>query len=896
MALAVGSRLGPYEILAPIGAGGMGEVYKARDTRLERVVAIKILPAHVSSNPDLKARFEREARALSGFQHPHICTLYDVGRQEVPDGAVDYLVMEYLEGDTLAARLERGPLPTAELLRVATAVADALDKAHRQGVVHRDLKPGNIVLTRSGAKLLDFGLAKERRSAVAIDSLTALPTQAQPLTAQGTIVGTFQYMSPEQIEGRDADARADIFAFGAVLYEMATGKRPFEGQTQASTIAAILASEPRPVTALRPSIPASLDHVIRTCLAKDPEERFQSAHDLLLQLRFIAVDSSSATAAAVAGRRGRPWSGPRLTWALGAAALVLAGTTAALLLRPAPPAAPVLRAVITPPDKVVLDVTGDYAGPAVISPDGTQVAFVGSTDGIKSIWVRPLNALSAHRLDDTEDACWPFWSPDSRSIGFFAEGKLKRIPAGGGPTVVLADAPNARGGSWGRENVIVFAPDFQGGLLRVSASGGPVSPVTRLDTGKHSTHRWPFMLPDGKHFLYLATSHAGGDPKANGIYDASIEGGDPRLVTPGESSAMYAGGQLLFHAQSALLAQPFDPGSGRTLGEPVPLVDSVQFDSGVWRAVFSVSDNGIMVYHRGSTVLGSELAWLDRAGKEVGARLPRDSYRDPTVSPDGKRLAVAIGDPLRAIWILDIARGTRTRLTFDAIVHIGPAWSPDGQYVAFTNGIPPASSIHWKRADGSAPDEALVEEKDASRQSPAFSPDGRYLVYTRATGPSGNEIDAKPMTGDRTPRVVVPSPSTQTVLTGPRVSPDGRWLAYSSNEGGRVQVYVTSFPAGGGKWQVSAAVGSLPAWRADGKEIYFASASDLMGAAVSSVGGQFNSGPPQLLAHIGNVIGAGRIYDPMPDGSRFIAPIVPTDAGAPIQLLVNWPAELESKR
>ena len=895
MALTPGTRLGPYEILSPIGAGGMGEVYKARDTRLDRVVAIKVLPAHVSANPDLKARFEREARALSGFQHPHICSLYDVGRQEDADGPVDFLVMEYLEGDTLAARLERGAIPTPELLRIAIAVADALDKAHRQGVVHRDLKPGNIILTKGGAKLLDFGLAKERRSAVTVDSMTALPTQAQPLTAQGTIVGTFQYMAPEQIEGAEADARADIFAFGAVLYEMATGRRPFEGKTQASLMASILAAEPPPITTLRAAAPAALDHVVRTCLAKDPEERFQSAHDLLLQLRFIAVDSSSATGvAAVAGRRGRAWSAPWLAWGVAAAALIVAG--AAVTLRPAPAPQPVLRAVLLPPEKVALDLTGDFSGPPVISPDGTQVAFVARADGVKAIWVRPLNALAAHRLDDTENSSFPFWSADSRQIGFFADGKLRRIPAAGGPTAIVADAPNARGGTWSRENVIVFSPDYQGGLLRVPASGGAATPATQIDSHKHSTHRWPFFLPDGKHFLYLATSHSGGDPQSNGIYYGSIDGGDSRLLTACDSNALYANGQLLFHAQTALMAQPFDPFSGRFLGDPTALVDGVQFDTGVWRAVASVSETGAMVYIRGSAVLGSELAWFDRAGKEVGARLARDSYRDPSVSPDGRKLAVALGDPLRTIWILDLAQGTRTRLTFDTAIHINPAWSPDGRYVAFTSGSAPGATIHRKGVDGSTPDELLLQEKDATLQAPSFSPDGRFLIYLRAIGPSGNGVYAMPLTGDRTPRVVVPSPSPQTLLNYPRVSPDGRWLAYSSNESGRTQVYVTSFPGGAGKWQVSNASGDMPAWRKDGKEIYFASVSELQAAPVASIGGQFNPGTPQTIAHLGNAIANGRVFDAMPDGSRFIAPIVPTDAAAPIHLLLNWPAELEAKK
>jgi Tol biopolymer transport system component len=545
---------------------------------------------------------------------------------------------------------------------------------------------------------------------------------------------------------------------------------------------------------------------------------------------------------------------------------------------------------------VALDITGDFSGPPVISPDGTQVAFVARADGVKSIWVRPLNALSAHRLDDTESSSFPFWSADSRQIGFFADGKLRRIPAAGGPTAIIADAPNARGGTWSKDNVIVFAPDYQGGLLRVPASGGATAAATQIDSHKHSTHRWPFFLPDGRHFLYLATNHSGGDPQSNGIYFGSIDGGDPRLLTPCDSNALYANGQLLFHAQTALMAQPFDPGSGRFLGEPTALIDGVQFDTGVWRTVASVSQTGTMVYIRGSAVLGSELAWFDRTGKEVGARLPRDTYRDPSVSPDGRKLAVALGDPLRTIWILDLAQGTRARLTFDTAIHINPAWSPDGRYVAFTSGSAPAASIHRKGVDGSTPDELLVQEKDATLQAPAFSPDGRFLVYLRAVGPSGNGIYTMPLAGDRTARVVVPSPSPQTLLNYPRVSPDGRWLAYSSNESGRTQVYVTSFPGGAGKWQVSSASGDMPAWRQDGKEIYFASVSELQAVSVNSAGGQFNPGTPQTIAHLGNAIANGRVFDAMPDGSRFIAPIVPFDAASPIHLLVNWPAELEAKK
>jgi Tol biopolymer transport system component len=420
--------------------------------------------------------------------------------------------------------------------------------------------------------------------------------------------------------------------------------------------------------------------------------------------------------------------------------------------------------------------------------------------------------------------------------------------------------------------------------------------VTHLDGEKHSTHRWPFFLPDGRHFLYLGTSHAGGDPSANGVYFASLEGGEPRLLMPGDSNALYANGQILFHSQTALMAQPFDPVAGQLLGDPAALIDGVQFDSGVWRTVASVSETGTMVYVRGSAILGAELAWLDRSGKEVGARMPRDSYRDPSISPDGRRLAVALGDPLRTIWIIDLAQGTRSRLTFDTEIHVSPAWSPDGQYVAYTSGTAPGASLHRKRVDGSAPDELLIEEKDATLQAPTFSPDGRSLVYLRATGPLGNAISVLPIDGARTPQVIVAAPSPQSLLNYPRVSPDGRWLAYTSTESGRVQVYVTSFPTGAGKWQVSTATGDMPTWRRDGKEIYFVSVSELKAVEVTAVANQFSLGTSRTITSLGNAIANGRVFDAMPDGSRFIAPIISPDTASPMQLLVNWPAELEARK
>ena len=498
LALAAGTRLGPYEILSPIGAGGMGEVYKARDTRLERTVAIKVLPQHLSSSPDVRQRFEREAKTISQLSHPHICALYDVGRE----GENEYLVMEYLEGETLLDRLAKGPLPLEQTLRCGVEIADALDKAHRQGIVHRDLKPANVMLTRSGVKLLDFGLAKAMTPAAQQSSLTALPTQ-QGLTQEGTILGTFQYMAPEQLEGKDADGRTDIFAFGAVLYEMATGKKAFAGANQASLITAIMSSEPAPISAIQPTAPASLDRIVRTCLAKDPEDRWQSASDLKRELRWIGEGSqsgSSAQPAVAAPRR----SGSRVAWsvALVCAAAALAAGFGLWRARSARPVA--VHSFVLPPEKTAFEPTGDESAPPAISPDGERIVFGASG----KLWVQSLSSGVTTAAAGDRSRALSVLVPRQPIHRFFSGGKLKTIEAAGGPAQVLCDAPTPRGGTWGRGGDIVFSADFRGGLSRIPSSGGAPAAATKLDPAHHTTHRWPWFLPDGKHFLYLAANHA----------------------------------------------------------------------------------------------------------------------------------------------------------------------------------------------------------------------------------------------------------------------------------------------------------------------------------------------------------------------------------------------------
>jgi hypothetical protein len=569
--LAAGTSLGPYKILAPLGAGGMGEVYRAHDPRLGRDVAIKVLPPHLAATPEIRARFEREARTISQLNHPHICTLHDVGHQE----GVDYLVMELLEGETLAHRLERGPLPVAEVLTLGVQIADALDRAHRAGVVHRDLKPGNLFLTKGGAKLMDFGLARAQGLAPVAGALTESPTVSRPLTAEGTIVGTFQYMAPEQLEGKEADARADVWALGCVLYEMATGKRAFEGDSQASLIAAIMDREPPAITVLKPMSPPALEHLVRRCLAKDPGERWQSARDVMHELQWIAeVGSQAGVPAPVAKRRRRR---ERLAWGLTVAVVGVAIVALlALWWTRRPPAAAFARFAVTAP------AGGTIATDAVqvaISPDGRRLVFaIRDSAGTGRLWIRPLDSFSAQPLPGTENAFWPFWSPDSRFIAFFAEGKLQKVAVGGGPPQVVCDAPDGRGGSWSKDGVIVFAPLAMGPLLRVSADGGEVAEVARPDSMGHETGlRSPCFLPDGRHFLYVGLPRRQADFD---VYLGTLGSKEHRRIMAAGSAPVYAEpGYLLFAHGGRLVAQRFDRFGSRPAGKAVPIGDVAPLSS-----------------------------------------------------------------------------------------------------------------------------------------------------------------------------------------------------------------------------------------------------------------------------------------------------------------------------
>jgi serine/threonine protein kinase len=841
MALPSGTRFGPYEILSPLGAGGMGEVYRAKDTRLDRTVAIKVLPSHLSSDPELKQRMEREAKAISVLQHANICTLHDIGSQD----GTDFLVMEYLEGQTLAERLRKGALPLDQVLKIASEIAQALEKAHQQGIIHRDLKLANIMLTKAGAKLMDFGLAKPALvkaevsiASKAVDAFTpstptmnlaSLTAAVSPLTQKGSIVGTFQYMAPEVLQGAEADVRSDLFSFGCVLYEMITGRRAFEGKSQLSVFTAILEKDPEPITSQTFIPPPMLDRVVGACLAKDPVDRLQSAHDLAMDLRWI-VDSVPAKPSAAFDK----------SWAAWAAALVLAFTALAGFAgyRWAKSSEPSvsIHAEIPPPDKFSLDTTGDAGGMPVLSPQGDKIAFVAHSGATKLLWIRSLSGDTAQQLEGTAGASHPFWSPDGRYVGFFAGGKLLKIAATGGPVATVADAPNSRGGSWSANDVIVFAPDFTSALVKVSAQGGAVEPATVLDRSKHTTHRWPWFLPDGKHFIFLATSHTGSDLTQNGIYFGSVDSTVARLVLASDSAAQYASGYLLYRASTALVAQPFDPQKGVLSGSAIPLVSNLRDDVGVWRSIFAVSQNGLMIYQRGSADSAkSHLVSFDRSGRTLADYDPQEAttpnprallgVRDVRLSPDNKRVAFASGT---GIWTLDLERKTKTRITFDQEVVQEPSWSPDGRTLIFSALVASGGGnveIRSKSGDGSGPEKTLIAEQN-NYHNPAWSPEGKYLTYLRGDGEKMVSLWIMPVNGDGRPVAIVQPPSPQSNLSSYRVSPDGHWVAYASNESGQQDIYITTFPDGKGKWRVSANSGAFPAWSGNGKELFYKNLND----------------------------------------------------------------------
>jgi Tol biopolymer transport system component len=886
MSLAPGARLGPYEILDAIGAGGMGEVYRARDTRLDRTVAIKVLPDHLSANVELRARFEREARAVSSLNHPNICTLHDVGHQD----GVDFLVMEYVEGENLAARLERGPIPTDELLRISIQIADALDKAHRQGLIHRDLKPGNVMVTKQGAKLLDFGLARATGITASISSLTASPTMSSPLTAEGAIVGTFQYIAPEVLEGAEADARSDIFAFGAVLFEMATGKRAFEGKSRASVIAAILEREPPPISSFQPLIPPALERLVNQCMAKDPEARRQSMHDVLLELQWIRDGGSRAgiPAPVAARRQGRA----RLAGMVaGAAMLVGIAATTGYFAR-IPPKEETIRFQVPPPPGVV-----DEGSPR-ISPDGRQLAFnaIDST-GIPRIWIRSFDDVTTHVLAGTEGALRPFWSPDSRHIAFFTAGKLRKMAISGGAAQTLCERAGGADGSWSRQDVILFDGGSRDSITRVSAAGGPLAPATRLDRSRGEVgHAWPQFLPDGRHFLFLAFGSLG---DSTAIKVGSIDSKDVKTIAVGAYSRIeYASpGYILFARDRALMAQPFSATSLRFTGDPFPVADDVFAEGGgPSNADFSLSQNRVLALRGGVTQGRSSLAWFDRSGKELGTFGRPDEYLSVSLSQDGNRALAGIGPsiPQSDIWVLERTRDVATRLTFDPASDLWPVWSPDGAWVAFGSNRTGGFALYRKRSDGVGDDELLLKTTEDTGPWD-WSSDGRYIAYASNGGATRWDLWVLPTFGDLKPISFL---KTQFGELEPSFSPDGRWIAYTSGESGQREIYVRPFPGPGGKWQVSDKGGQEPTWRRDGKELlYLSPEGDLMSVSVTA-GVALEAGAPQRLfrAVRPEPTPSGHSYALSADGQRILVRRPAESFTIPATTVVlHWDAAIQDR-
>ena len=895
MTLAAGTKLGPYEILAPIGAGGMGEVYRARDTRLDRTVAVKVLPSHLSEDTSHRRRFEREAKMISALSHPHICALHDVGHQD----GTDYLVMEYVEGETLSERLVKGPLSTEQVLRFGIEIADALDKAHRQGIVHRDLKPGNVMLTRSGVKLLDFGLAKmqeidEAPAGVSVSLLaTRTSTDRSPLTEKGTILGTFQYMAPEQLEGKEADARSDLFAFGAVLYEMATGQKAFTGKTQASLIGAILHTDPPPISSVSPLAPPAFDRVVKTCLAKDPEDRWQTAHDVKLQLRAIAETSSQASATAARAPALRPGR-ERILWltnALTLAAATLLGLALYRAGRSEPPR--LLVSSIDVPEKT--SIAFDSGAP-LISPDGRKLALILSAGGGRTaVWLRSLDSSVVRPLAGTEGAVYPFWSPDSRHLAFFADGKLRKVNVeSGGPADTVADAPLGRGGTWNREGDIVFAPDTGGTLFRVSSSGGVATPVTARDerTGEIS-HRYPSFLPDGRHFVYEVQVGGGGSQYKHFVGSLDPKEAALRLPFESESNVVYSPpGHLLFVQQGNLRAQPFDVGRFRPVGESFAVADSVQVSSIVGFGSFSVSDGGLLAYVGGAAARFSRLVWTDRTGKELETLGTPAVHWDPRLSHDGRRLAVAVEDSRgnSDVWIHDLARKVSTRFTFDPDADLGPVWSPDDGRIVFTSYRRGPGDLFQKLSAGAGAEE-LVLGSPHRKIATDWSPDGRWLAY-HSNMPKTSWNTFMLALPDRKPSVYLDGPFPELASV---FSPDGRWIAYVSAEAGVSEVYVQSFPRGAGKWQISSGGGTMPVWRRDGREIFFLASDGRLMAAGVNTSPNFDVETPRPLfaTNVRNFVGLSRRqFDVTADGQRFILNAAVEEQGAaPITLVQNWAAK-----
>jgi Tol biopolymer transport system component len=850
----------------------MGEVYKAKDTRLDRLVAVKVLSERHALDDTRRARFEREARAISSLNHPHICTVHDVGR----DAGIDYLVMEYVHGETLAERLRKGALPPAEAIKHATQIGDALDKAHRAGVVHRDLKPSNVMLTKAGAKLLDFGLAKLRPPDARGPHSVATE---EALTETGALLGTVPYMAPEQLEGKEADERTDIFALGTMLYEMLTGRPAFTGQSQAGLIAAILDSNPHPISAVKPLTPPALDRIVAVCLAKDPDERWQSARDVVLALQSIG-DGASQAAPLVPVAIGSV-TRQRLAWTAAAIAIALLGVVGALSLMPGrPPEQPrqVQLQVLTPDNMT-------FAFQPAISPDGDRVAFAAYFELTTQLYVRPLSAVAATPISGAHGS-QPFWSPDGRELAYWSLDRLEKVDLSSGARQTLCRLPGVLlGASWNRNGVIVFSAD--GKLFRVASSGGEPTPLGTPADGELGRF-WPYFLPDGRHYLYLSRSSRADD---RGVYVASIDSGDRKRVILSNHNAAYASGHLLFVRGDALVAQPFDLETFDLRGDAFPIAERIApVRSPEPGLAYSVSGNGVLAWEPAASHI-VQLTWFHRSGRKLSTLGEPAPYWSPALAPDETRLAVSHRDEqtgTRDLWLFDLPSGGRRRLTFDPADDVNPTWSPDGSRIAFASNRTGTHEIYLKLSNGAGGDELLKASPDGPNYVEDWSSDGAFLVYNhQPRGPS--DIYLLPLLGNRTP---IPVTATRVGDDMGQVTRSGRWMAYRSQESGRSEVYVRGVSLDGtsdaGKWQVSTEGGLEPRWRGDGRELFYMSGPTLMAVEVKSAAQSFEAGTPTPLFEARLPFAGGRNrYVVTRDGQRFLFAVLTEQSHQPIRVTVN---------
>ncbi len=891
----IGKKLSHYEVIEKIGAGGMGEVYRARDTKLGRDVALKILPEVFANDTERLGRFEREAQLLASLNHPNIASIYGLEQS----GSHKFLVLELVEGDDLSKRLASGPLSIEDALTVARQICDGLEAAHDQGVIHRDLKPGNVVANADGdVKVLDFGLAKALDTEVSgVSDLSQSPTIMTGATMHGVILGTAAYMSPEQARGKRVDRRADIWAFGCVLFDMLAGQQAFSGETVSDTLASVLAREPD-WDRVPKNTPAAIQRLLHRCLTKDPKQRLRDIGEARIIIDAVRRGEISDPVVASEPAASVKKTKPIVSWTIAAVFAMVSLLSLAAYVRKAPEEPNVIRALIPPPDESSFELSSVHPGPVAISNDGTKLAFTARNPaGAVVLWVRPLDELEARPFPGTEGAGYPFWSPDGKSIGFFANAKLKRVDSSGGPPLTLCDASVGKGGTWSEDDVILLAPSFNGPIHRVSAAGGESTPVTEVDASRgENSHRFPVFLPGGNRFLYFAraTGAAAASDDASGsmIYAGSLDGEASRSLFRCQSQVTFASGHLLFVRENALMARPFDSESAEFTGDAFPIVDQVNFLPAASRGIFDASQNGQLIYLAGAATPGSKLKWLDRNGKDIEILGDLATYDEPSISPDGKKVAVVVTDPRNStwdVWVYEASRGVRTRFTFgpDAL-NGNPIWSPDGSRLIYRSDRAAKANLYSKAFAGSATEE-LILDTDEPKGPTSYSRDGKYLLFSSYATDTKADVWIMSMEGETD---IQPLLRTEFMEGGAVFSPDGKWVAYSSDESGRFEVYVMPFPGPGRKWQVSSAGGLTPRWRGDGGELYFQTLNNQIKAV--SLGYQDSAlivGADEELFQFPT----GRGYDVSADGQKFLVVDEEDRVFSPLTLVVNWTAELEDE-